>query len=85
MSSEDITPQQDPTSGREPAAETRTVTVEVPAHRVEQFERFHQRFLAMAAHWDARVGNEDVRGRRGRGRRHSGRHCRHRASTELTV
>ena len=60
MSPEDITPEQ------HPAGETRQVTVEVPAHRVEQFERFHERFLRMAAHWDAQIGNEDLRGPRGR-------------------
>ena len=72
MSSEDITPEKDA------AGETRQVTVEVPAHRVAQFERFHQRFLQMAAHWDAQVGNEDLRGPRGRrgGRgRHGGGRC----------
>ncbi len=70
MSNHDNTPEQDP------APTTRAITVEVPAHRVAQFERFHQRFLAMAAHWDSQVGNEDVRGPRGRrGRhRHGGRH-----------
>jgi len=67
MSSEDITPQQDP------ADDTREITVKVPAHRAAQFERFHQRFLEMAAHWDAQVGNEDLRGPRGRrGRRGPG-------------
>lgn len=74
MSSEDITPVQ------HPAGETQQVTVEVPAHRVAQFERFHQRFLQMASHWDGQVGNEDLhgpRGRRGRGRgRHGGGRCR---------
>ena len=55
MSSEDITPEQ------HPAGETRQVTVEVPAHRVAQFERFHQRFLQMASHWDGEAGNEDLR------------------------
>ena len=72
MSSEDITPEQPP------AGETRQVTVDVPAHRVAQFERFHQRFLQMASHWDGQVGNEDLRGprgRRGRGR-HGGGRCR---------
>ena len=71
MSSEDIKHEQDP------AGETRQITVEVPAHRVAQFERFHQRFLQMAAHWDGEVGNEDLRGRRGRrGRgRHGGGRC----------
>ncbi len=59
MSSDDTTPQQDT-----PGA-TRQITVEVPAHRVEQFERFHERFLRMAAHWDAQIGNEDLRGPRG--------------------
>jgi hypothetical protein len=77
MSSEDITPEQDP------AQELREITVKVPAHRVAQFERFHQRFLAMAAHWDSQIGNEDLRGRRGRrgpGRRHhGGGRCGHRA------
>ena len=66
MSSDDITPQKDP------AQPTREVTVQVPEHRVEQFERFHQRFLEMAAHWDAQVGNEDLRGPRGRRGRHGG-------------
>ena len=71
MSSEDITPEQDP------ANETREITVTVPAHRVAQFERFHQRFLEMATHWDAQVGNEDLRGPRGRRGRGPGRHGRH--------
>ena len=62
MSFDDTTPQQDT------AGTARQVTVEVPAHRVEQFERFHERFLRMAAHWDAQIGSEDLRGRRGRGR-----------------
>ena len=53
MSTEDNIPQQDP------AEDTREITVKVPAHRAAQFERFHQRFLEMAAHWDAQVGNED--------------------------
>ncbi len=67
MSTDDITPEKDP------AHETREVTVKVPAHRVAQFERFHQRFLAMAADWDSQVGNEDLRGPRGRrGRRGPG-------------
>ena len=72
MSSDDITPEKDP------AGETLKVTVEVPAHRAAQFERFHQRFLQMAAHWDAEVGNEDLRSRRGRrgGGRHGGGRCR---------
>ena len=75
MSTEDNIPQQDP------AEDTREITVKVPAHRAAQFERFHQRFLEMAAHWDAQVGNEDLRGPRGRrgrrgfGPRHHGRHC----------
>ena len=73
MSTEETTPQQDP--GKEPG-ETVDVTVKVPAHRVAQFERFHQRFLEMAQHWDNQVGNEDLRrgprGKRGRGR-HGGR------------
>ena len=75
MSSEDITPEQDP------AQELREITVKVPAHRVAQFERFHQRFLAMAAHWDSQIGNEDLHSRRGRrGRRHhGGGRCGHRA------
>ena len=71
MSSDDITRE------TAPAGETRQVTVEVPAHRVAQFERFHQRFLQMASHWDGQVGNEDLRGprgRRGRGR-HGGGRC----------
>ncbi len=75
MSTQDTTPQQDP------APKLREITVEVPAHRVEQFERFHQRFLSMAAHWDDQVGREDLRGPRGRrGRhRHGGRpHGEHR-------
>ncbi len=67
MSSDDITPQQDPDQP------TREVTVKVPEHRVEQFERFHQRFLEMAAHWDSQIGSEDLRGPRGRrGRRGPG-------------
>jgi hypothetical protein len=68
MSTEDTTPKQ------HAADETRQITVEVPAHRVAQFERFHQRFLEMATHWDAQVGNEDLRGPRGRRghRRHGG-------------
>ncbi|MCU0257575.1 MAG: hypothetical protein MUC84_08950 [Solirubrobacteraceae bacterium] len=73
MSTNDTTPEQDP------AEELREITVTVPAHRVEQFERFHQRFLEAAARWDARVGNEDLRGPRGRrchGRRGRGRRCR---------
>lgn len=69
MSSDDITPKQDT------AGETLQVTVEVPAHRVAQFERFHQHFLQTAARWDAEVGNEDLRGPRGR--RGRGRHGRH--------
>jgi hypothetical protein len=79
MSTEDITPEQDA------AGETRQVTVEVPAHRVEQFERFHARFLQMAAHWDAQVGSEDLRGprgRRGRGRHGGGRCHGRRAGAE---
>ena len=79
MSSDDTTPQQDT------AGTTRQVTVEVPAHRVEQFERFHERFLRMAAHWDAQVGNEDLRGprgRRGRGRHGGGRCHGRRADAE---
>lgn len=55
-----------------PEGETREVTVTVPAHRVEQFRRFHERFLTMAAHWDARVGSEDLSSRR------RGRHCHRR-------
>jgi len=79
MSSEDITPQKDT------AGESKQVTVEVPAHRAAQFERFHQRFLQMAAHWDAEVGNEDLRGprgRRGRGRHGGGRCQSRRAGAE---
>ena len=81
MSNEDVTPEQDP------AEELREVTVKVPAHRVAQFERFHQRFLAMAAHWDSQVGNEDVSGRRGRrGRRHHGHRCgHHRTETDAAA
>jgi hypothetical protein len=71
MSTDDTTPQQDS------AEDIREITVAVPAHRVEQFHRFHARFLTMAARWDARVGNEDVRGPRG----HRGRgRCRSRRS-----
>ena len=70
MSSDDTTPTQDA------AGATRQVTVEVPAHRVEQFERFHERFLRMAAHWDAQIGNEDLRGPRGRRGRHGRCHGR---------
>src|SRR4029079_19041628 len=88
MSSEDITPQQ------EPAEDTREVTVKDHAHRGAQFERFHQRFLEMAAHWDSQVGNEDLRGPRGRrgrrgpggrhfGPRHGHAHPRH-DETETT-
>ena len=72
MSSEDITPQTNP---EQPLVE---VTVQVPEHRVEQFRRFHARFLEMAAHWDSQVGNEDLHGPRGRrGRRGRGRHGMH--------
>ena len=85
MSTDDITP------NTNPDAPTREVTVPVPAHRVEQFRRFHARFLEMAAYWDAQVSNEDVRGpigRRGPGGRHHGPHrgrCgRHEASAETT-
>ena len=81
MSSEDNIPQQDP------AEDLREITVKVPAHRIAQFERFHQRFLAMAAHWDSQVGNEDVSGRRGRrGRRHHGHRCgHHRTETDAAA
>ena len=84
MSPDDITP--DTTRD----APMREVTVSVPEHRVEQFRRFHARFLEMAAHWDAQVGNEDLRGRRGRrgpgGRPglHRGR-CGHRTEAEATT
>ncbi len=61
MSHDDTTPDTEHTP-----TDTVQVTVEVPAHRAEQFHRFHRRFLDMAAHWDAQVGNEDLRGRRGR-------------------
>jgi hypothetical protein len=65
MSTQDTTPEQDPAPKK-----VRQITVDVPAHRVEQFERFHQRFLEMAAHWDDQVGREDLRGPRGRRGRH---------------
>ena len=71
MSEHDITPEQDPA-----AQELREITVQVPAHRVAQFERFYKRFLAMAAHWESQIGNEDLRGPRGRRGRH--RHGGHR-------
>jgi hypothetical protein len=82
MSTDDTTPEQDP------ADDLRDITVAVPAHRVEQFRRFHERFLAMAAHWDARVGNEDVRGPRGRrcrGRRGHGPRCRRSRPSETAA
>ena len=64
MSNEDITPEQDP------AQELREITVKVPAHRVAQFERFYQRFLAWPHTGTSQVGNEDCAvaapGRRGR-------------------
>ena len=60
----------------QPEREMVELTVEVPAHRVEQFRRLHQRFLAIAAHWDAKFGNEDLYGRGPWGRR--GRHRHHR-------
>jgi hypothetical protein len=93
MSSEDITPEQDPTpeqspGSQDPAPELREITVQVPAHRVAQFERFHQRFLAMAAHWDSQVGSEDLRSRRGRrgpGRRHGHGRCRRHGEAERTI
>ncbi len=72
MSNEETAPKQDPANEQD----TVEVTVTVPAHRVAQFERFHQRFLEMAQHWDNQVGNEDLRGPRGRrGRGGPGRRC----------
>jgi len=65
MSEHDITPEKDPA-----AQEQREITVQVPAHRVAQFERFYERFIAMAAHWESQIGNEDLRGPRGRRGRH---------------
>ncbi len=64
MSDQDITPEKDP------AQKLREITVQVPEHRVAQFERFYERFIAMAAHWDSEVGSEDLRGPRGRRGRH---------------
>ena len=65
MSEHDSTPQKDPA-----AQEQREITVQVPAHRVAQFERVYARFIAMAAQWESEIGNEDLRGPRGRRGRH---------------
>ena len=56
------TPEQDP----QPTA-LRQITVSVPEDRVEQFEAFYQRFLAISERGETR--GERGRGPRGRGRR----------------
>ena len=75
MSENDKTTQQGP---EQPERETVEVTVEVPAHRVEQFRRLHEKFLAISSYWDERYGNEDLFGRGPWGRRgRHGRRCGH--------
>lgn len=85
MSTEDTNPTPTPPA---PERETVEVTVSVPAHRVEQFHRFHQRFLEMAGHWDDQVGREDMRGPWGRHGRHGHgphRRCRSRRHDEAAA
>ena len=67
MSSEETTPEKPTPKARPPGHG------QVPAHRVAQFQRFHERFLQMAGHWDAQVGHEDMRGPVGRRTRTSRR------------